>query len=84
MLPGWPSSSHPTTSRRAGVTRDHPQQVHFDVMVDDKAEADARVRALGALPLTPDEEDSDVYADPAGHLFCLINRPSWAPPVRGS
>ena len=23
-----------------------------------------------------------VYADPAGHPFCLIPRPSWAPPVQ--
>jgi len=22
-----------------------------------------------------------VYADPAGHPFCLIPRPKWAPPV---
>jgi catechol 2,3-dioxygenase-like lactoylglutathione lyase family enzyme len=62
---------------------DHPQQVHLDVMVDDRSEADVRVRTLGAVPLTPDDEDRDVYADPAGHLFCLINRPSWAPPVHG-
>jgi hypothetical protein len=23
-----------------------------------------------------------VYADPAGHPFCLIPRPKWAPPVQ--
>jgi hypothetical protein len=22
-----------------------------------------------------------VYADPAGHPFCLIRRPHWAPPI---
>jgi hypothetical protein len=22
-----------------------------------------------------------VYADPAGHPFCLIRRPRWAPPI---
>ena len=60
---------------------DRPQQFHLDVMVDDKVVADARVRALGAMPLTPDDPDRDVYADPAGHFFCLTNRPSWAPPV---
>jgi hypothetical protein len=25
-----------------------------------------------------------VFADPAGHPFCLIPRPQWAPPVAGS
>ena len=24
-----------------------------------------------------------VYADPAGHPFCLIPRPRWAPPIAG-
>lgn len=57
-----------------------PQQYHLDVMVDDRAAADRAVRALGAVALTPGE-DRDVYADPAGHFFCLIDRPSWAPPV---
>lgn len=58
----------------------HPQQVHLDVMVDDKVEADRRVRVIGAVALTP-EEGRDVYADPAGHFFCLIDRPSWAEPI---
>lgn len=53
-----------------------PQQVHFDIMVDDLAEARPRVLALGASSL-----GGDVYADPAGHPFCLIRRPGWAPPV---
>jgi catechol 2,3-dioxygenase-like lactoylglutathione lyase family enzyme len=53
-----------------------PQQMHFDVMVDDKTAADAAVLGLGAVRI-----DGDVYADPAGHLFCLINRPGWADPV---
>lgn len=57
---------------------ERPQQVHLDVMVDDPAIADERVRALGARPL---EAGSGVYADPAGHPFCLIPRPGWAAPV---
>ena len=56
---------------------DVPQQMHLDVMVDDLAAADAAVVRLGARPLDGDH----VYADPAGHPFCLIRRPSWAPPV---
>ena len=54
-----------------------PQQIHFDVMVDDLPTAHDRVIALGARPLAGDH----VYADPAGHPFCLIRRPHWAPPV---
>ena len=56
----------------------HPQQMHLDVMVDDVAEAEPRVLALGARRLAGGEH---VYADPAGHPFCLIPRPGWAPPV---
>jgi catechol 2,3-dioxygenase-like lactoylglutathione lyase family enzyme len=55
-----------------------PQQVHLDVMVDDIAAAEPRVLALGATKLG----GKDVYADPAGHPFCLIRRPHWAEPVQ--
>ena len=54
-----------------------PQQVHLDVMVDDREAAGAEVLALGASKL----QGEGVYADPAGHPFCLILRPSWAPPI---
>ena len=63
--PAWPDPAH-------------PQQVHLDVMVDDRAAAAAAVLALGARPLPGDH----VFADPAGHPFCLVPRPGWAPPVR--
>ena len=56
-----------------------PQQVHHDVMVDDVAAAEQAVRALGATRLASD--GGSVWADPAGHPFCLIPRPHWAPPV---
>jgi catechol 2,3-dioxygenase-like lactoylglutathione lyase family enzyme len=56
-----------------------PQQMHFDIMVDDVAAAGPRVLALGARPLPGG--DGTVYADPAGHPFCLIPRPGWAPPI---
>jgi len=65
QAPTWP------TGRR-------PQQLHLDLMVNDPAAARDWVIGLGARPLTgPDGTDS-VYADPAGHPFCLIRRPSWA------
>ncbi|MHA3701753.1 VOC family protein [Jatrophihabitans sp. YIM 134969] len=56
---------------------DGDQQLHLDVMVDDLQAASAAVEALGARPLDGDH----VYADPAGHPFCLIPRPGWAPRV---
>jgi catechol 2,3-dioxygenase-like lactoylglutathione lyase family enzyme len=56
----------------------YPQQFHLDVMVDDVVAADPRVLALGARRLSA---GNHVYADPAGHPFCLIPRPSWAPPI---
>jgi hypothetical protein len=55
-----------------------PQQFHLDVMVDDLRTADEAVRAIGARPLDPDRH---IYADPAGHPFCLIARPGWAEPI---
>ena len=55
-----------------------PQQFHLDVMVDDLEVADGQVVALGARRLP---EGDHVYADPAGHPFCLIPRPGWAEPI---
>jgi len=52
----------------------HPQQLHLDVQVDDPDEAERQVLALGARRL-PDPADADgfrVFADPAGHPFCLV------------
>jgi catechol 2,3-dioxygenase-like lactoylglutathione lyase family enzyme len=54
-----------------------PQQFHLDVMVEDVASAEPRVLGLGARKLSGE----NVYADPAGHPFCIIPRPSWAPPI---
>jgi catechol 2,3-dioxygenase-like lactoylglutathione lyase family enzyme len=54
-----------------------PQQIHLDIMVEDVAASGPRVLALGATKLDGD----GVYADPAGHPFCLIRRPAWAPPI---
>jgi catechol 2,3-dioxygenase-like lactoylglutathione lyase family enzyme len=48
------------------------QQMHFDVRVDDLDQAEERVLALGARPLADDGGTFRVYADPAGHPFCLV------------
>jgi catechol 2,3-dioxygenase-like lactoylglutathione lyase family enzyme len=60
-----------------------PQQIHMDLWVQDFDEAHDEVMALGARVLqSVDALDSDrpdafhVYADPAGHPFCLcFNKP---------
>jgi catechol 2,3-dioxygenase-like lactoylglutathione lyase family enzyme len=53
------------------------QQVHLDIMVEDVEASTAPVLALGARKLDGD----GVFADPAGHPFCLIRRPEWAPVI---
>jgi catechol 2,3-dioxygenase-like lactoylglutathione lyase family enzyme len=58
---------------------DQPQQFHLDIMVEDVAAAGPRAEALGAHRLS---HGDSVYADPAGHPFCLIRRPDWAAPIR--
>lgn len=53
-----------------------PQQIHLDIQVTDIAAAHEEVVALGAVPLGDLKDFSapsgfQVYADPAGHPFCL-------------
>lgn len=54
-------------------------QAHFDLLVDDFAAADAAVLAAGATALSevlnPGPKAWRVYADPAGHPFCLVSVP---------
>jgi predicted enzyme related to lactoylglutathione lyase len=62
VRPEWPDGS--------------PQQLHLDLYVDDVRSAHDEVLALGARLLqAADELESregfQVYADPAGHPFCL-------------
>lgn len=55
------------------------QHVHFDLLVDNLYEACAVVESAGALPLTdvlsPGSKPWRIYADPAGHPFCLVTVP---------
>jgi catechol 2,3-dioxygenase-like lactoylglutathione lyase family enzyme len=60
---------------------DRPQQFHLDVMVDDVGAAEPLVLELGAQRLSGGENGFRVYADPAGHPFCLVPRPAWAAPI---
>jgi len=48
-----------------------PQQAHLDVMVDDLDAGEQRALALGATRLDGGGETFRVFADPAGHPFCL-------------
>jgi hypothetical protein len=66
--------------------------LHHHVVLDcpDPAALAAFYSALLGLPVTYRDNDwvvvaandgPGVYADPAGHPFCLIRRPRWAPPI---
>jgi hypothetical protein len=60
-----------------------PQQVHLDLHVEDARAAHEEAMALGARLLQPSadpdaEEGFQVYADPAGHPFCI----GWGQPSR--
>ena len=61
--PDWPDGSP-------------PQQIHMDLWVDDFPTAHDRVTSLGAKVLQEalrgDGDSFQVYADPAGHPFCLV------------
>ena len=56
------------------------QEVHFDLLVDDLHAADLAVQKAGAHPLTDvlnpgPKAWRSIYADPAGHPFCLVSVP---------
>ncbi|MEP9381896.1 VOC family protein [Nocardioides sp. KR10-350] len=50
-----------------------PMQMHLDFFVTDLAATEARVLAAGAtrFDFQPDDDRCLVYADRAGHPFCL-------------
>lgn len=60
VAPSWPSA-------------EKSQQFHLDVTVEDMDAAEAKVLALGATVLDAEDRKRSfrVYADPAGHPFCL-------------
>jgi predicted enzyme related to lactoylglutathione lyase len=61
--PQWPSN-------------EHPAQAHLDFEVSNLDDAEAQVVALGARVLDAATQPARfrVYADPAGHPFCLFSR----------
>ncbi|MEV4630317.1 VOC family protein [Micromonospora sp. NPDC049523] len=50
-----------------------PQQAHLDILVDDLDAGQARALELGASRLNGGGEKFRVFADPAGHPFCLTS-----------
>jgi catechol 2,3-dioxygenase-like lactoylglutathione lyase family enzyme len=53
-----------------------PQQMHLDIRVTDVDDAERTVLALGARRLPASYESNfRVFADPAGHPFCLVFGP---------
>jgi catechol-2,3-dioxygenase len=56
--PQWPDPSR-------------PQQAHLDILVDDLDAGEERALALGATRLDGGGDTFRVFADPAGHPFCL-------------
>jgi predicted enzyme related to lactoylglutathione lyase len=49
----------------------YPQQAHLDIVVDDLDTGESRALELGAKRLPGDGGSFRVFADPAGHPFCL-------------
>lgn len=60
VAPTWPAG-------------DAPMQMHLDFLVDDLVATEARVLRAGAIKYDaqPNAEHCLVFADPAGHPFCL-------------
>jgi catechol 2,3-dioxygenase-like lactoylglutathione lyase family enzyme len=58
--PSWPENNAPS-------------QIHLDFLVDDLAATEAKVLAAGAtkFDFQPNADHCLVFADPAGHPFCL-------------
>jgi hypothetical protein len=57
----------------------YPQHMHLDVFVSDIAAAEEQVIKLGARSLGAGGDAFRVYADPAGHPFCLCRDDPEAP-----
>jgi hypothetical protein len=53
---------------------DYPAQMHFDIGFDDRIPKERLALDLGATRLPPQGGSCPVYADPAGHPFCLCSK----------
>ncbi|MGY6023758.1 VOC family protein [Streptomyces spinosirectus] len=59
QAPQWPDNTH-------------PQQFHLDLDVPDLDQAQEEVVGFGATLLHVDTRGWRIFADPAGHPFCLL------------
>ncbi len=66
----WTVPDHRPAAWPDGTT---PKQLHLDFYVDDLEATEAKVLAAGASKYgyQPNSDHCYVYADPAGHPFCL-------------
>jgi hypothetical protein len=81
--PAWATVTGPAGRIDFQTTSEHreptwpepgvPIQMHLDFLVDDLAATEARVLAAGATRFEhqPNDDHCLVFADPAGHPFCL-------------
>lgn len=54
----------------------YPQQLHLDIWVTDSHQAQDLALRLGAIRLPDMGGSAPVFADPAGHPFCLCSEGS--------
>jgi catechol 2,3-dioxygenase-like lactoylglutathione lyase family enzyme len=80
---GWHLSFQQVRDHRPPQWPDptHPQQFHLDIRVDDIEAEEQRALGLGAVPLSSAAPGFRVYADPAGHPFCLEYADPVMPPA---
>ncbi|GGX99511.1 VOC family protein [Streptomyces anandii] len=71
--PRWPAADHSQQFHLDLVVKDLDEEFHLDLVVKDLDAAGKGVLALGARPLDAEDRERGfrVYADPAGHPFCL-------------
>ena len=74
---GWRLGFQPVPGLRRSTwpSDEVPQQLHLDVLVEDVDAAEQQVLAIGAQRLPGEGVNWRVYADPAGHPFCLVWEP---------
>ncbi|GAB3591754.1 VOC family protein [Angustibacter peucedani] len=70
--PGLAFQRAPDHSPPAWPDDDSRLQMHLDVRVDDLDDGEAAVVAAGGTRLAGGGETFRVFADPAGHPFCLV------------
>jgi Glyoxalase-like domain len=75
-MPGGVGLAFQKVEKHRPPSRSRPQQLHLDIKVDDLSAAEQFVIGLGAEVRSERHPGGGspwrVYADPAGHPFCLV------------